>query len=255
MPLVPVPLGHSASVVVGEPVAAIGSPLGNLDSLAVGIVSAVHRSIAALTNPRFQLTDAIQTDAPIAHGSSGGPLLDARRPRDRDHGPDPHRSGRGRGNRLRRSDRLRPALPARSADKRTHQLRLRRRPERGPDAVAGPAPPAAGRARRARGYRQLQVGRRRRPVCGEPRARSSSRARPSPSGGDVIVAVDGRPVEDAADLVRIVTTLAARPDGALCRRAGHQPPRDRGHARRPVAALASVPRTGTERATGSPVGR
>jgi 2-alkenal reductase len=42
----------------------------------VGVVSAVRRSIAALTSG-FQLTDAIQTDAPIAHGSSGGPLLDA----------------------------------------------------------------------------------------------------------------------------------------------------------------------------------
>ena len=73
-----VPLGRSASVVVGEPVAAIGSPLGNADSLAVGIVSAVRRSIAALTAPKFQLIDAIQTDAPIGHGSSGGPLLDAR---------------------------------------------------------------------------------------------------------------------------------------------------------------------------------
>lgn len=71
------PLGRSAGVVVGEPVAAIGSPLGNEDSLAVGIVSAVGRSIAALTTPHFQLIDAIQIDAPIAHGSSGGPLLDA----------------------------------------------------------------------------------------------------------------------------------------------------------------------------------
>ncbi len=71
------PLGRSADVVVGEPVAAIGSPLGNEDSLAVGIVSAVGRSIAALTAPHFQLIDAIQIDAPIAHGSSGGPLLDA----------------------------------------------------------------------------------------------------------------------------------------------------------------------------------
>jgi S1-C subfamily serine protease len=76
-PLQPLPLGRSASVVVGEPVAAIGSPLGNADSLEVGVVSAVGRSIAALTEPSFQLTDAIQTDAPIAHGSSGGPLLDA----------------------------------------------------------------------------------------------------------------------------------------------------------------------------------
>jgi 2-alkenal reductase len=76
-PLEVLPLGRSADVAVGEPVAAIGSPLGNEDSLAVGVVSAVGRSIAALTAPHFQLIDAIQTDAPIAHGSSGGPLLDA----------------------------------------------------------------------------------------------------------------------------------------------------------------------------------
>jgi len=75
--LAPLPLGRSATVVVGEPVAAIGSPLGNENSLAVGVVSAVGRSIAALTAARFQLIDAIQTDAPITHGSSGGPLLDA----------------------------------------------------------------------------------------------------------------------------------------------------------------------------------
>src|SRR5919198_565493 len=75
--LAPVPLGDSATVVVGEPVAAIGSPLGNENSLGVGIVSATHRSIDSLTS-RYSLIDAIQTDAPINHGNSGGPLFDAR---------------------------------------------------------------------------------------------------------------------------------------------------------------------------------
>jgi len=75
-PLDPVPLGDSDRVVVGQPVAAIGSPFGNTNSLSVGVVSAIRRSIPSLTT-RFNLVDAIQTDAPINHGNSGGPLFDA----------------------------------------------------------------------------------------------------------------------------------------------------------------------------------
>jgi S1-C subfamily serine protease len=73
----PVPLGDSARVRVGEPVAAIGSPFGNENSLSVGVVSATKRSIGSLTSD-YNLVDAIQTDAPINHGNSGGPLFDAR---------------------------------------------------------------------------------------------------------------------------------------------------------------------------------
>jgi 2-alkenal reductase len=75
--LTPIPLGDSSRVVVGQPVAAIGSPFGNVDSLSVGVVSAIRRSIPSLTS-RYNLVDAIQTDAPINHGNSGGPLFDAR---------------------------------------------------------------------------------------------------------------------------------------------------------------------------------
>ena len=78
----PLPLGDSSRVVVGEPVAAIGSPFGQETSLAVGVVSATERSIASLTSD-YDVSGAIQVDAPINHGNSGGPLLDAERPRDR----------------------------------------------------------------------------------------------------------------------------------------------------------------------------
>ena len=57
--------------------AAIGSPFGNETSLAVGVVSATHRSIDSLTS-EYTVADAIQTDASITHGNSGGPLFDAR---------------------------------------------------------------------------------------------------------------------------------------------------------------------------------
>jgi 2-alkenal reductase len=75
--LSPVPLGDSSSAVVGAPVAAIGSPFGNETSLTVGVVSATGRSIASLTS-RYNVVDAIQIDAPINRGNSGGPLFDAR---------------------------------------------------------------------------------------------------------------------------------------------------------------------------------
>ncbi len=72
----PLPLGHSTQTEVGEPVAAIGSPFGERQSLSVGVVSAVDRSIGSLT--AFAIPGAIQTDAAINPGNSGGPLVNAR---------------------------------------------------------------------------------------------------------------------------------------------------------------------------------
>jgi S1-C subfamily serine protease len=71
----PLPLGETRDLVVGSPVAAIGSPFGEEQSLSVGVISALDRSIQSLTG--FDTVGAIQTDAAINHGNSGGPLLDA----------------------------------------------------------------------------------------------------------------------------------------------------------------------------------
>jgi 2-alkenal reductase len=72
----PLTLGSSAGVAVGEPVAAIGSPFGEEQSLSIGVVSATDREIESLTG--FLTTGALQTDAAINSGNSGGPLLDSR---------------------------------------------------------------------------------------------------------------------------------------------------------------------------------
>jgi S1-C subfamily serine protease len=71
----PLKLGNDADLQVGQPVAAIGSPFGEMQSLSSGIISATDRSVKSLT--QFEIQGAIQTDASINPGNSGGPLLDA----------------------------------------------------------------------------------------------------------------------------------------------------------------------------------
>jgi len=71
----PLALGDSEKLRVGSPVAAIGSPFGEEGSLSVGVISALDRTLESLT--KFSISGAIQTDAAINHGNSGGPLVDA----------------------------------------------------------------------------------------------------------------------------------------------------------------------------------
>jgi 2-alkenal reductase len=69
----PLPLADIELVAVGQTVVAIGNPFGLGGTLTRGIVSALGRSIPALTS--FSIPQSIQTDAPINPGNSGGPLL------------------------------------------------------------------------------------------------------------------------------------------------------------------------------------
>ncbi len=73
--LVPLALGNSDTVQVGDPTAAIGNPYGLPRSLTTGVVSALQREIRAPNN--FAIDNVIQTDAPINPGNSGGPLINA----------------------------------------------------------------------------------------------------------------------------------------------------------------------------------
>jgi S1-C subfamily serine protease len=74
--LKPVPLGASRSVQVGDSVVALGNPFGLDRTLTAGIISALDRRIQSPNG--FTLSGAIQTDAAINHGNSGGPLLNGR---------------------------------------------------------------------------------------------------------------------------------------------------------------------------------
>ena len=76
--LVPLALGDSDAVVVGDPVVAIGAPLGLVGTVTTGIVSALNRPVVAGDGNGTAFINAIQTDAAINPGNSGGPLVNAR---------------------------------------------------------------------------------------------------------------------------------------------------------------------------------
>ena len=80
--LTPLPIGSSTDMFVGEPVMALGNPLGLADSVTTGIVSALDRPVSTENigdvseqEMAMTITNAIQTDAAINPGNSGGPLV------------------------------------------------------------------------------------------------------------------------------------------------------------------------------------
>lgn len=75
--LVPVVLGDSSAVTVGDPVLAIGSPLGLEGTVTSGIISALDRPVTAGERGETAFINALQTDAAINPGNSGGPLVDS----------------------------------------------------------------------------------------------------------------------------------------------------------------------------------
>ncbi|MGI8440284.1 MAG: S1C family serine protease [Thermoleophilaceae bacterium] len=202
--LTPLSVGRSAGLTVGDPVAAIGSPFGERQSLSIGVISAVDREIESLT--AFRIGDAIQTDAAINQGNSGGPLLDARGRVIGINSQIKSSSGGGEG--------VGFAVPADTVRRSLDELRRRGRvayaflgvasqplyPQLA-DRLGLPAESGAIVAEVERGSPAERAGL----VAGRRRIAFQG-ARDIPTDGDVLVSADGRPLSSPGDLADYVAT-------------------------------------------------
>ena len=186
--------------------AAIGSPFGEPQSLSVGVISALNRTIESLTD--FQISDAIQTDAAVNRGNSGGPLVDAQGRVLGINSQIQSTGGGGEGvgfavpvdvvrrslDELRRNGRVSYAYIGVSSAAVYPQLarRLELPVQRGALLQSIQAGSPAARAGLRAGTRNLRF-----------------QARPYRAGGDVITRVDGKVIREESDLSRAIARRRA----------------------------------------------
>jgi putative serine protease PepD len=197
--LKPLAIGNSSRLLVGDPVVAVGSPFGLDGTVTAGIVSALHRQIDAPNN--FTINDAIQTDAAINHGNSGGPLFNLHGEVVGVNAQIQSDSGDNAG--------IGFAIPSNTMKSIADRLISSGNVQHAylgvsiteiPSAVAGQLSEAAGVAVRA-------------VLPGQPAAKAGLKAATStraldgqqyPTGGDVITAIDGQSVSTAAGLQSLI---------------------------------------------------
>ncbi len=200
----PLKLGSSGDLRVGAPVVAIGSPFGEDRSLSAGIISATGRAIQSLTG--FATTGAIQTDAAVNQGNSGGPLLDAGGRVLGINSQIASSNGSGSG--------VGFAVPVDAVRRSLDQLRTHGRPKYAYLGLA--TAPVYPQLAKQFGLRTPSGAWVQTVTAGGPAAAAGLRsgngtvhfqARDYVPGGDVIVAIDGTPVRDEADLSKIIGSL------------------------------------------------
>jgi S1-C subfamily serine protease len=183
--LAPAPLGDADRLRVGQLVVAIGNPLGFAGSVTAGVVSALGRSLAARDGRASRLVEnVIQTDASLNPGNSGGALADGR---GRVVGINTAVAGIGLGLAVPINAATRAIVGALMRDGRVRRAFL--------GVVGGTRPlrpVLAERLGRRRGLEVVQL------LEGSPASAAGVRA------GDVIVELDGRPIEGVGDLQRVM---------------------------------------------------
>jgi S1-C subfamily serine protease len=181
----PARLGDAARLRVGQLVVAIGNPLGFAGSVTAGVVSALGRSLATRDGRSSRLVEnVIQTDAALNPGNSGGALADSR---GRVVGINTAVAGIGLGLAVPIDDASRRILASLMKDGRVRRAFL------GVVGGSRPLPPKlAGELGRRQALEVVQL------LEGSPAAAAGVRP------GDLILDLDGRPVEGVGDLQRLL---------------------------------------------------